>query len=59
MISDKQSDALFDFCGEVLDGIIDKDWMKDHITIKTDKLTATVTIEIWDMDEQDFKDFDV
>ena len=58
-INDKQLDALTCYCDDIADRTLRKDWIKDHVTIKTDSITNTVTIEIWDMDDQDFKDFEV
>lgn len=58
-INDKQYDAMVCFFDDILDGTLLKDWIQDHVTIKTDKSTSTVTIEIWDMTEQDFQDFEI
>ncbi|MFA5340601.1 MAG: hypothetical protein WC332_02375 [Clostridia bacterium] len=57
MITNSQSEAIMKFCDDVSNGDINRDWLKDHITINLDKTTMTVTIEIWDIDEQYFKDF--
>jgi hypothetical protein len=59
MITHNQSEALMDFCDDVSNGDITRTWLKDHITVKLDKTTMTVTIEVWDIDEQYFKDFEV
>ncbi len=54
--TDKQINVLVDYLTDLCN--MDEDWIKDHISITTEKTTSTVTIEIWDMDEQDFKDFE-
>jgi len=57
-INGKQFSAFHDFCYLVAEGgFYDKDWLMEHITVKLDDITKTVTIEIWDMDEQEFNDF--
>jgi len=41
---------LFDYC------VISTEWLMDHVTLRFDDATTTMTIEIWDMDEQDYKE---
>jgi len=54
-ITAKQSLVL----GSYLDSLLDAwdysaEWLMDHVTLRFDDATVTMTIEIWDMDEQDY-----
>lgn len=45
--------------GSYLDSLLDAwdysaEWLMDHVTLRFDDATVTMTIEIWDMDEQDY-----
>lgn len=58
-INKKQFQALKDYFMLIENGFYDENILMDKITLKLDDSTNTVTIEIWDMDDQDFKDFKV
>ena len=51
-INEKQLEAIKEFFG---DEEVDADWLKEHIGIKFDDFSKTATIEIHDMNEQEFE----
>ena len=54
-ISEEQLNNISDFIDDWY-GFYDMEWLREHITLKFDDITKTVIIEIWDIDEQDYKD---
>lgn len=58
-LSETQLEILYDYFEAAINhSIPDAEWMEDHVSISTNAHTNTVTIEIWDMNEQDFKEFE-
>lgn len=56
-MNDKQLSGLFDWCEMVFTGFYDNETLKDKIKIELDESTMTVTIKVWDVDQQEFDDF--
>lgn len=54
-VTGNQLGELADYLEGIVEGFIDEGWLRDHTTLKFDDATMTMSIEIWDMDEQDYK----